>query len=49
MFPFIYRRIKSKAGASKGIENESVLSSFGKALTDLKLILLITYNIFSQA
>ena len=41
-------RIESEAGAAEGTENESVLSGFGKALTDPKLILLIMCNMFSQ-
>ncbi|KAK5045434.1 hypothetical protein LTR84_009298 [Exophiala bonariae] len=42
-------RIESEAGAAEGNENESVLKSFVKALTDPKLILLILCNMLSQA
>jgi MFS family permease len=42
-------RIESEAGAAEGNENESTLKSFGKALTDPKLILLILCNMLSQA
>ena len=42
-------RIESEAGAAEGTENESVLKSFGKALTDPKLIILIFCNMMSQA
>lgn len=42
-------RIESEAGAAEGTENESVLSGFGKALVDPKLLLLIFCNLLSQA
>lgn len=42
-------RIESEAGAAEGTENEGVLRSFGKALADPKLILLIFCNMMSQA
>lgn len=41
-------RIESEAGAAEGTEKESVLSGFGKALSDPKLLLLILCNMFSQ-
>jgi hypothetical protein len=41
-------RIESESGAAEGTENETVLSGFGKALCDPKLILLILCNMFSQ-
>lgn len=42
-------RIESESGAAEGSENEKVLKSFGKALTDPKLLLLIFCNMMSQA
>jgi hypothetical protein len=41
-------RIESESGAAEGTEDESVLSGFGKALCDPKLVLLILCNMFSQ-
>jgi MFS family permease len=41
-------RIESEAGAVEGTENESILRSFGKALADPKLLLLIFCNLLSQ-
>ncbi|KAH6689464.1 major facilitator superfamily domain-containing protein [Plectosphaerella plurivora] len=42
-------RIESEAGAAEGTESEGVLKSFGKALSDPKLIILILCNMLSQA
>ncbi|EWY92196.1 hypothetical protein FOYG_05781 [Fusarium oxysporum NRRL 32931] len=42
-------RIESTTGAAEGSEKESTLKSFGKALSDPKLLLLILCNLLSQA
>jgi hypothetical protein len=42
-------RIESEAGAAEGTESEGVLKSFGKALSDPKLLILILCNMLSQA
>ena len=42
-------RVESEAGAAEGVETESVLSGFAKALSDPKLVLLIFCNMLSQA
>lgn len=42
-------RIESAAGAAEGHEDENVLKSFAKALSDPKLLLLIFCNLLSQA
>ncbi|KAF3016432.1 hypothetical protein E8E14_004710 [Neopestalotiopsis sp. 37M] len=42
-------RIESEAGAAEGHEQESVFKGFVKALSDIKLILLILCNLLSQA
>ncbi|KAF2720612.1 MFS general substrate transporter [Polychaeton citri CBS 116435] len=41
-------RIESESGAAEGTENEGVLRSFVKALSDPKLLLLIFCNMLSQ-
>lgn len=42
-------RVESDAGAAEGTEQEGVLKSFIKALSDVKLLILIFCNLLSQA
>ena len=46
---FAVWRVESGAGAAEGTEKEAILKSFGKALSDPKLLILIFCNLLSQA